>query len=849
MANNQDSKTTFWQFLSQYCIEIPIIQRDYAQGRAGREFLRRNFLRDIREALDSKQELLLDFVYGSVRGECFLPLDGQQRLTTLWLIHWYIAFRSGKLGEAAETLGKFSYETRLSSREFCKKLCTDMDLQSFIDSEKKPLKDYIPSQKWFYSLWRQDPTIDAMLRMISGTDIKDKGGEDIMDGIEELFCGTTKDEFVRYWDLLTQPNAPIVFYSRPLESLGLTDDLYIKMNARGKQLTPFENFKADLIGYLQHQKDQAHCDDPESASKWEKLLNAQSGIPILMDTSWTELFWQYRSEDCHIDEIGQNKPEECHIDEIYLAFINRFFWNELFYESLCVKGDGSIDNKRIEEIEQSRSYRYLNADIVDDYVGLAPYCLDGNKDIPQKLFSRLESVLENFIRWSNGGKKKIEYPKWNKNFSFIPKYDKDGDDGKKRVITLNQVERIVFFALCKYFLKGEADEEVEANEEVEAEDVSLARWMRVVWNLISGEGLDRRAEIRNISAMYTAMSFINRLDSHHVYESLCKQDPEEDSTDFKCRWNEEIAKAKQILDENEDLRMHHSGCSWEDVIKGAEEYAFFNGAIRFLFQDEKGEPSWDNFDKKWFNAKKFFCDDGKRYKEDPQLLQALFSRFDADAFYNVLFWDFQVFNNEPWTWRYFLLNNKICAPIHELLMGETNVIQTEEPKIENSPKDEDKNEFDWILYQLSQTSLLKFILDSGEANSYWIRNVWPGIKAIFPKGNKSERGVLLNEWGRDLFLKDNEVEVSSNHIIGDKELFYMFYIPFQFRGHHYLWARDRRIYLMRDDNPEEYLLTGTETEESTQAFLEYEVYKGKPIGDLKKELSKLAQKHLTAKSE
>ena len=314
MSNNQDSKTTFWQFLSQYCIEIPIIQRDYAQGRAGREFLRRNFLRDIKKALASKQELLLDFVYGSVRGECFLPLDGQQRLTTLWLIHWYIAFQSGKLGEVAETLGKFSYETRLSSREFCKKLCTDMDLQSFIDSETESLKDYIPSQKWFYSLWRQDPTIDAMLRMISGTDIKDKGGEDIMDGIEELFCGTTKDEFVRYWDLLTQPNAPIVFYRRPLESLGLTDDLYIKMNARGKQLTSFENFKADLIGYLQHQKDQA----PESASTWEKLLDAQSGIPILMDTSWTELFWQYKSEDCHIDEI-------------YLAFINRFFWNELFY--------------------------------------------------------------------------------------------------------------------------------------------------------------------------------------------------------------------------------------------------------------------------------------------------------------------------------------------------------------------------------------------------------------------------------------------------------------------------------------------------------------------------------------
>lgn len=821
MSNNQDSKTTFWQFLSKYCIEIPIIQRDYAQGRAGREFLRRNFLRDIKKALDSKQELLLDFVYGSVRGECFLPLDGQQRLTTLWLIHWYIAFQSGKLGEVAKTLGKFSYETRLSSREFCKKLCTDMDLQSFIDSEKKSLKDYIPSQKWFYSLWRQDPTIDAMLRMISGTDIKDKGGEDIMDGIEELFRGTTKDKFVCYWDHLTQPNAPIVFYSRPLESLGLTDDLYIKMNARGKQLTPFENFKADLIGYLQHQKDRAHCDDSESDSEWEKLIDPQSGIPILMDTSWMELFWQYKSEDCHIDEI-------------YLAFINRFFWNELFYESLPGKGNDGIDNNRIEDIEQSRSYRYLNADIVDDYVGLAPYCLlDGNKNIPipQELFSRLESVLGNFIRWSNGGKKKIEYPKWNKNFSFIPKYNKNGDDGKKRVVPLTQVERIVFFALCKYFLEDEAD------------DVSLARWMRVVWNLISGEGWNRRAEIRNVSDMCTAMSFINQLDSHHVYESLCKKKHEENLTAFNSRWNEEIAKAKQILDENGCLRLHHSGRSWEDVIKEAEGYAFFNGAIRFLFQNEKGEPSWGDFDKKWSNAQNFFRDGGTYDKEDPQLLQALFSRFDADAFDNVLFPKIQVFNNEPWTWRYFLLNNKICAPIHKLLMGETNVIQTEEPKIEDSPTDEEPNECNVkvVLYQLTQTSLLEFILKQDDAEKYWIRTV-DSYYYCYPKYGRD--GILLNALDRDNFLRDDEVEVSEDIILPRKELFSSINILFKFRGHHYLWWSDNKIYLMRDDNSDEYVLTGAE--ESTQVFLEYT---GQSIDDLKKGLSELAQKHLTAKSE
>jgi hypothetical protein len=43
--------------------------------------------------------LNLDFIYGSMeshRPSDFLPLDGQQRLTTLFLLHWYMAWRDGQ---------------------------------------------------------------------------------------------------------------------------------------------------------------------------------------------------------------------------------------------------------------------------------------------------------------------------------------------------------------------------------------------------------------------------------------------------------------------------------------------------------------------------------------------------------------------------------------------------------------------------------------------------------------------------------------------------------------------------------------------------------------------------------
>lgn len=96
MSNNTKA-ISFWNFLKENTIEIPIIQRDYAQGRLGKETLRKNFLRDLKNALDKGETIKLDFVYGSTENDILNPLDGQQRLTTLWLLHWYIALRAGEL--------------------------------------------------------------------------------------------------------------------------------------------------------------------------------------------------------------------------------------------------------------------------------------------------------------------------------------------------------------------------------------------------------------------------------------------------------------------------------------------------------------------------------------------------------------------------------------------------------------------------------------------------------------------------------------------------------------------------------------------------------------------------------
>lgn len=108
MNNN---KLSFWELIKNHKIVIPIIQRDYAQGRIGKEYLRQNFLSQLIHALHTNSPLTLDFIYSNEENNTMNPLDGQQRLTTLWLLHWYIAFRLNKLNEHHDEKNqRISYE-------------------------------------------------------------------------------------------------------------------------------------------------------------------------------------------------------------------------------------------------------------------------------------------------------------------------------------------------------------------------------------------------------------------------------------------------------------------------------------------------------------------------------------------------------------------------------------------------------------------------------------------------------------------------------------------------------------------------------------------------------------------
>ena len=62
-------------------IRIPMLQRDYVQG--GKESIISPFIDSL---LDVGHTSDLNYIYGYTEQGYFVPVDGQQRLTTLWLL-------------------------------------------------------------------------------------------------------------------------------------------------------------------------------------------------------------------------------------------------------------------------------------------------------------------------------------------------------------------------------------------------------------------------------------------------------------------------------------------------------------------------------------------------------------------------------------------------------------------------------------------------------------------------------------------------------------------------------------------------------------------------------------------
>ena len=274
---SQDFTSTTGETVHINRIVIPKIQRSYAQGRKGEFIIRNNFLADIFTHLIDGKEMDLNFIYGSVRkmenSMVFELVDGQQRMTTLFLLHWYVANREldRKSEDYKDICGKlalFSYETRVTSSDFCHMLAMYRgDVTTPCPSRALRLS------KWYFRAYDRDATIEGMLNML--------------DAIHERY----ESELQRNSELFLFDRLNLLqFQVLSLGEFGLTEELYIKMNSRGLPLSSFDNFKAGLTGYLRSipiGKKQVRLTDSYTGSFVPFYVDFSTNL----DTKWIGIFW------------------------------------------------------------------------------------------------------------------------------------------------------------------------------------------------------------------------------------------------------------------------------------------------------------------------------------------------------------------------------------------------------------------------------------------------------------------------------------------------------------------------------------------------------------------------------
>ena len=268
---------------------IPEIQRDYVWGKDQVEGLLQSITDDFLKFQGSSETITLDamedkgienalveyyrtikysssigFIYAYSDFEYpdkYFLIDGQQRLTTIYLLLVVIASRNEKFKEQFVKKylrnGKSFIEYRVREASL---LFLNQAITHILQKGNYDLKD----QHWYYNFYQNDKTIYSIinnLRVID--DFLEKNIDPIDDFLYYLL------NHVRFW-----------YFDTNISEQG--EELYVYMNARGERMQSNENLKAELLSQIP---------DPEKngwGRKWEE---------------WQGVFWLLRGEHENADNV------------------------------------------------------------------------------------------------------------------------------------------------------------------------------------------------------------------------------------------------------------------------------------------------------------------------------------------------------------------------------------------------------------------------------------------------------------------------------------------------------------------------------------------------------------------
>ena len=557
-------------------IVIPRIQRDYVQGQ--NKSIIKGFIEELRNSLINHKKIDLNYIYGSFdKDSNFTAIDGQQRLTTLWLLYFYISARAG------ETLSvDLIYQDREYAESFVKAL--KANAQSIHDYEENSFKDFIENQLWFLLSWEENSFMDFienqpwfLLSWKKDTSVVSM--IETLSVINDSFRDGT--DFSKLWDnIITTGSDQITFSFKDVG--GLNDDVYIKMNSRGRPLSEFENLKSWMDGKI------SECwkEKPGKVQEWQQH----------MDNEWTDLFWNNRNQN-------QEHPEE--IDDEQL----RLFYNLMYLYWIKEHNDESLfDKADYEKIKflldiPDEDNKSVDAKVLErikskEHFALPLYVLEKSKFFDEKTFDFIFQCLNQFSE-------KIE--ELNKTDLF---FWEQAESQKATTIFYqmalseesSEYKRLALtYAVSIFF------------QENTSTDNNFAKWLYHLRNII-------------INTDINVYNFKKILDDIDALSSNCKKnDIDEFLQNVACnkfagfnekQIEEEKIKSRIIISNDESLIKE---------MKQLENHPFFVGQIKCIFDFLGESPDIEKFTAYSKVMRKLFDSDGLALNNNTSFRKALMS--------------------------------------------------------------------------------------------------------------------------------------------------------------------------------------------------------------------------------
>lgn len=539
------------------------------------------------------------------------------------------------------------------------------------------------------------------------------------------------------------------------DDLPESDSLYVKMNARGKRLTNFENFKAELFKVKHNDKE---------------LFSLEEFISPF-ENQWTNnIFWPY-------------KNEEKKIDEIFFKFINRICRNNLlrrkkFKEDLKDKSTLWLQFEREENLKDEYVFESIEAyeEVLTE---------DSDKVSTENFVKNFTNMMNNI---STAAESLSEH-KFNNilkapyEFKFIPEYNKGG------ISSITIPERVLMEGVACYFIYNEYNEE------------TFRDWMFFVRNLTYNSSADRYERIGGL------LEKIYEWAKHSGDVITFLKDYKEEYKDIAAeQFKEEVEKAKMIS----TLRAGERSFNFtEKDIRDAETDLPTDGAIRYLFTNPDPDKSidWNQFKQKSMNAKKLFLkkDTDTIPVNTLRKLVALFDKGEQFSCNQQLIYD-----SKKSSWKNILLNlEELKEPVHKLLTS-TEELLSDDKLSQFEPQSALNDAYKQLQKDLVTTNFLEKTtwceFAFREGNMLFIPNgAWADWKSYYLG---TPRNRLLSK-----AIDDGLVSLEESKRLYASNFFYGAELNFQYRDRRFKWYRTEYsretnevdIYLINEDNKEDYL--------------------------------------------